>query len=623
VSNAALQLVRRYLGQLARVPGEQGDAEILRRYVQNKDPVAFEWLVRRHGPMVLGVCRRVLGLKPDVDDAFQATFLALALQAKSIRDTDRVAAWLHRVAYRTARKARARASPATFGEAPPLPTKDDPAAQAAWAELWQVLDEELNHLPERLGAPLVLCYLDGATQDEAARRLGWSLSTLKRRLEQGRELLRRRLTARGVAPVGLAAAALLPGGLRAAVPAKLSQAAGALGASFGTGAAVSPALLALVQQGAGPVSRLLLMSLLAALVVGGGVAAGILSLGRSGEPARPDEPPSAALNRPVPEPEPDAPPGGVASREPDISRVVDHLVGALKQRPPRRSTAPDLGLFLAGVAEGEVTLITDEPNRGLTYCGSPSWSADGRRILFDATPGQTWNRTRIQMIEVTEGRATLTDLGPGNCPALSPDGKRIAFLLHAGVVPDAQPGVWIMNTDGSERRRLGGYGIPKWSPDGRQILVVSFASPCQLTLLDAETGREQALQVPGHKVYPVPSWASNGTLTAVVGSERGIVIALIDVANPEQGKVKEVLWRRGDGLRVEPAYPVYSADTGRCVFVGREQKGQALYAVQRGKPGPPRRLEPEGFDGKIASLGFSPDGRYLLFCSDRPDRGQR
>src|SRR5262245_5449484 len=204
MNNTPLHAVFRYLHALGPPPEGGGDGPMLRQYVQSGDVAAFEWLVRRHGPMVLGVCRRVLGLTPDADDAFQATFLALALQARSIRDTDRVAAWLHRVAYRTARKVRVRAAPLTLGEPTPLSAKDDPAAQAAWAELWQILDEELNRLPERLRGPLVLCYLDGATQDEAARRLGWSVSTLKRRLEQGRELLRRRLNARGVAPVGLA-----------------------------------------------------------------------------------------------------------------------------------------------------------------------------------------------------------------------------------------------------------------------------------------------------------------------------------------------------------------------------------------------------------------------------------
>src|SRR5262245_16890771 len=107
MSDVLMQTLYRYARRLGRASDEE-DGGMLQRYAQSGDPAAFAWLVGRHGPMVLGVCRRVLGLSADAEDAFQATFLALARQARSIRDRDRVASWLHRVAYRSARKARSR-----------------------------------------------------------------------------------------------------------------------------------------------------------------------------------------------------------------------------------------------------------------------------------------------------------------------------------------------------------------------------------------------------------------------------------------------------------------------------------------------------------------------------------
>src|SRR5206468_2062219 len=147
---------------------------------------------------------------------------------------------------------------------------------------------------------------------------------------------------------------------------------------------------------------------------------------------------------------------------------------------------------------------------------------------------------------------------------------------------------------------------------GTHLLTVSFANPCELALLDAATGENRPIRLPGHRIHSVPSWTSAGTIVAVVGSKQGIAIALIDVTHPDEATIRETLWRRGEGLNVDPTYPAYSPGVGCYLFAGREQKGTALYAFEPGKT--PRRLEPQKYDGKIASLGLSPDGRYLLFC---------
>jgi RNA polymerase sigma factor (sigma-70 family) len=180
----------------------QPDRELLERFVDRQDESAFQALVRRHGPLVSGVCRRVLRHEQDAEDAFQATFLVLARKAGSIGKKDSLSGWLYKVAYHAALKARAHVRPSPLeGEGTGVRGHDirDPLDELTGRELLAVLDEEMQRLPERFRVPLVHCYLQGQTRDQAARQLGWSLSTLQRRLEQGRERLRGRLEGRGVA----------------------------------------------------------------------------------------------------------------------------------------------------------------------------------------------------------------------------------------------------------------------------------------------------------------------------------------------------------------------------------------------------------------------------------------
>jgi RNA polymerase sigma factor (sigma-70 family) len=205
--------------------GRLPDALLLERFAADREQAAFEALVRRHGPLVMGVCRRLLPNPHDADDAFQATFWVLARKAGSVGKQGSLGGWLYRVAYHAALKARARAAlrERLEREAPPRPSAD-PLAEVTGRELVATLDEELHRLPECYRTPLVLCYLEGKTRDEAARQLGWSLGTLKRRLEQGRDRLRRRLDRRGLALAAVLLAAGAGGGaVRAAVPPLLTS----------------------------------------------------------------------------------------------------------------------------------------------------------------------------------------------------------------------------------------------------------------------------------------------------------------------------------------------------------------------------------------------------------------
>jgi RNA polymerase sigma factor (sigma-70 family) len=190
--------------------GGLSDGQLLERFCAAREEAAFAALVERHAGLVLGVCRRVLGHAQDAEDAFQATFLVLAQKADTIRKRDSVGSWLYGVAYHVAREAKLRAHRRRTHErqAQDMATPES-LAEAVWPELKPVLDEELHRLPDKYRVPLVLCYLQGKTNREAARELGWPVGSISRRLARGRELLRHALSRRGVALTGATLTAAL------------------------------------------------------------------------------------------------------------------------------------------------------------------------------------------------------------------------------------------------------------------------------------------------------------------------------------------------------------------------------------------------------------------------------
>jgi RNA polymerase sigma factor (sigma-70 family) len=247
----------RYLRTLAAGRGNDActDQQLLEQFVTRREQTAFAALVRRHGPMVLGVCRRVVGHDQDAEDAFQATFLILARKAGSIHKHESLGSWLHSVAFHVAERLRAKEARRSVHErktrsCPPL----DPAEGVAWGEIRCLLDNELARLPEQFRAPLVLCYLQGKTQDEAARHLEWSLSTFCRRLDRARQLLASRLKGRGLT---LSAALLAPvliqnteaAGASSLLVAKTARAGLAFATGQPTGAFASASVLALAEGG--------------------------------------------------------------------------------------------------------------------------------------------------------------------------------------------------------------------------------------------------------------------------------------------------------------------------------------------------------------------------------------
>jgi WD40-like Beta Propeller Repeat len=315
-----------------------------------------------------------------------------------------------------------------------------------------------------------------------------------------------------------------------------------------------------------------------------------------------------------------------------LKSAVSELALQLKLHPPETSKAADrvAGLYMAEVATGEVTLIADQPEPDATFCGSAAWSNDGKRILFDAMRPQEVARARIKVIELVAGRLTTTDLGVGNCASFSTADDQIIFLLNSGGLPGVQGGIWSMKPDGSGRRRLGSFGRPELSPDGRKLLLDSFRIPATVTLTDVGSEERQPVRLRNLQIHSVPHWAGDGTIVAAVGAGFGDSIALIDVTDPAQAKVKQILWKmsfKGQGPDVQPVAVVYRPGTGRCVFVAKPTipttNELALYWFERGRADQPKRVEREGADSLLQDLALSPDGRYVLFTSNRTGPRQR
>jgi RNA polymerase sigma factor (sigma-70 family) len=177
------------------------DQQLLTNFLSDRDEAAFEAVVLRYGPMVLRVCRDVLDRPADAEDAFQATFLVLFRQAGSIRDRSSLGRWLCEVAWRISRRERRRVARLRSQERQALEmdgearSDNDPADR----EVKPILQDEIRRLPSKLRDPILLCYFEGLTVEDAARRLRVPIGTIKSRLAKGRELLRSRLTRRGLA----------------------------------------------------------------------------------------------------------------------------------------------------------------------------------------------------------------------------------------------------------------------------------------------------------------------------------------------------------------------------------------------------------------------------------------
>jgi RNA polymerase sigma factor (sigma-70 family) len=266
---------------------DESDEQLLQAFTADRDEPAFAALVRRHGPMVLAVCRRVLGHQQDAEDAFQATFLVLARGANSLRKKTALAGFLHGTAYRIALGAKRAVARRRKHEAQaPVRPPSNPSNELLWREVQALLDEEIARLPDPYRSVFVLCCLENVGLAGAARRLGLKEGTVSSRLTHARQRLRRRLSRRGVELTVLLAATALATPSSSALPAVLLTAT--------TSATVSPTVAALMHAGlnglsAGKVKMAAAILLVGSLLTGAGLCvyrtSAPITQGLPGEPS--------------------------------------------------------------------------------------------------------------------------------------------------------------------------------------------------------------------------------------------------------------------------------------------------------------------------------------------------
>lgn len=418
------------------------DGELLHQFVRTRDENAFDDLVRRLGPMVLGVCRRLAGDVHLAEDAFQAAFVVLARRAGDIRPTEAVRAWLYGVAVRTAREARNVSARRLAREmpVPNLPERADETTEAFEADALRILDEEIARLPEHLRAAVLMCELEGVSRKQASERLGIPEGTLSSRLAKGRKLLAAQLRRRGVTlpTAGLTVLA------SAAVSPQLSAQTTAL-AQIG---APIPPMVATISNGVFRTMFLhkLTLSLACALVL---VAASMVAWSAL-PPATAKEPPKPSLFF-------------VQKEQPK------------KEQPPAAKPAGPGAILL--VREGPYHVVTPE----------------GKKLSELAAP------------KMTHG---------GGAGSLSPDGKRVAFIVTEDSPPqppstEVKPWpikIVIRKVEKPDTEKEKVWDMPAialqvhWTADGKHLIAVKHndqdGTDIENLLLDPETGKTEPLKLP-------------------------------------------------------------------------------------------------------------------------------
>jgi RNA polymerase sigma factor (sigma-70 family) len=405
-----------------RESADDTDGQLLERYLSQRDERAFEMLVRRHGPMVLAVCRRILGNSHDAEDAFQATFLVLVRRAASIVPRERVGGWLHGVAYRTAleaRRSRARRR-RKEGQAAPRTLTSEGAA----AEWGPVLDCELNRLPINYRLPLLLCDMEGLTRKEVAQKLGWAEGTVSSRLARGRELLARRLKRHGLGLSVAAAATLVEGAAAASVPAPLigSTVKAALLTAAGQMAAarvIAAAAVALMERMVRNMA-ILKFKCAAAILLGAGIMMGLSYHGLAKQAAK-QETPSASK----------APAAVLAKAEPAAEKEIadeEKKAVSVREMPPvvvrTMPQSGDTKVDADKVKEIRVTFSKDMMNKSWSWTriseetfpktdGDVHYEKDRRTCVLPVKleAGKTYvlwlNSERFGNFKDTEGRSAV------------------------------------------------------------------------------------------------------------------------------------------------------------------------------------------------------------------------
>jgi RNA polymerase sigma factor (sigma-70 family) len=573
------------------------DQELLEAFATRQDHAAFAVLVRRHGSLVLNVCRRVLQHEQDAEDAFQAAFLVLASKAASLRLRTSLAGFLHGVAYHLALKVRREAQRRRRREARASAPSTEAAAGAdlSWREVQEVLEEEIQRLPEKYRLPFVLCHLQGLSRTEAGRQLGLKEGTVWSRLAQARARLQGRLARRGIV---LSAVLAALGVSEKAVRAELAAAVVGAARLLASGSAVGPvsaraALLA--QAGLDTLTGKIKRALLA--------VAALLALGVGSVFWRsvPDNPPALQAAKPGAEAKKaDAPrPGTDRHGDPLPPGAVARL-GTVRWRHgffvQALAYSPD-GKKIAAVGAGRAITLWDAatgkeihrfPNRAQP--NGLAFSPDGKLLATtDAPTCHLWDvATGKELRQLTGHQVVVSRI------VFSPDGKRVATASMDGTVR-----LWDPAT-GAERQRLDhGQDAPytvAFSPDGKRL--VSAGKDGTIRFWDPATGKERRRLLGDEKAIWTLLFSPDGSRLAAAGM--GQTIRLLD---PATGRQLHVLGeKRGDG-----GLPIAFAPDGVWLASGHEDGTIRLWDVARGLE--KRRWQASATP--VRAVAFSPDGKTL------------
>ncbi|HLN31397.1 MAG TPA: sigma-70 family RNA polymerase sigma factor [Gemmataceae bacterium] len=623
---AQLGTVLRYIHTLAHGQNQcnSADGELLRQFTLHRDQPAFAALVRRHGRLVWGVCRHVLRHDQDAEDAFQATFLVLALKAGSIRKQETVASWLHGAAYRRAMQIKRKAARRRAHEDRARQDRSgNSSSEEALRDLQELLDLEVQRLPDKYRAPFVLCCLEGMSKAEAASQLGWKEGTVSGRLARARLQLLQRLAKQGVAlSAALSVAALATTAASAAPPAELVQ-------------ATVRTMMAVVQQGtlSGVVSTEIVstvrgvsralaaakIKVITALLLMAGAAAGSATVLLQ---------PAGVVQQAVAKQEALEAPGQEADQviaEPQTSARTDLYgdplpPGAIARMGTVRlrqgsSTAylsaaasPD-GKFIATSGDDSIRLWNASTGKLLWRMNTPRYGAllfspDGKWLAVPSAAGG------VCLLDPATGRLERRLPDAAQCHTFSPDSR---FLVTQGkkgtlIVWDTATGKQThcleCGAGGQDEGATAAY-----TPDGKTLVTLSLKRRlCRWNLATGNLRKSVTLSLPRWRTLGL---SPDGRTLAVVPGSKEAVQLWDTESGTERLKLQGELACSWYGL-------AFTADSKTLATNWtREDSGKDVLSIwDTGTGKLQRRFELPG--RALGQLDFMPDGRTLLSAPGGP-----